>query len=60
MWALNLGNFASILREMSQNYQFLVITHNKLTMESADALYGITMREPGVSQVVSVRLRDVA
>ncbi len=56
----NLGNFASIIREMSQEYQFLVITHNKLTMESAEVLYGITMREPGASQVVSVRLRDVA
>jgi len=56
----NLGNFARIIREMSENYQFLVISHNKLTMESADVLYGITMREPGASQVVSVRLKDVA
>ncbi len=56
----NLGNFASIIREMSRNYQFLIITHNKLTMETADVLYGITMREPGASQVVSVRLKDVA
>ena len=56
----NLGNFAGIIREMSENYQFLIISHNKLTMESADVLYGITMREPGASQVVSVRLKDVA
>jgi len=56
----NLGNFASIIGEMSEEYQFLVITHNKLTMEKAEVLYGITMREPGVSQVVSVRLKDVA
>ena len=56
----NLGNFSRIIREMSEKYQFLVITHNKLTMESADVLYGITMREPGASQVVSVRLKDVA
>lgn len=56
----NLGNFSNIIKEMSQNFQFLVITHNKLTMESADVLYGITMREPGASQVVSVRLKDVA
>jgi len=56
----NLGNFAQIIREMSDRFQFLIITHNKLTMEAVDVLYGITMREPGVSQVVSVRLRDVA
>jgi len=56
----NLGTFARIIREMSEKYQFLVISHNKLTMEAADVLYGITMREPGASQVVSVRLRDVA
>lgn len=55
----NIGNFAAIIREMSEKYQFLVITHNKLTMESADVLYGITMREPGASQVVSVRLKEL-
>ncbi|UCG38482.1 MAG: chromosome segregation protein SMC, partial [bacterium] len=56
----NLDNFAGIVRELSERYQFMLITHNKLTMEAADVLYGITMREPGVSQVVSVRLKDVA
>ena len=56
----NLGHFARIIKDLSKDYQFLVITHNKLTMESADVLYGITMREPGVSQVVSVRMKDVA
>ena len=56
----NLGNFARIIREMSEKYQFMVISHNKLTMEAADVLYGITMKEPGSSQVVSVRLKDVA
>ncbi len=55
----NIGNFAEIIKEMSTDYQFLVITHNKLTMQSADVLYGITMREPGVSQVVSVKMKDV-
>jgi chromosome segregation protein len=44
-----------MLREMSSASQFLVITHNKITMECADHLYGITMEEPGVSNVVSVR-----
>ena len=56
----NVGNFASIIREMSERFQFLIITHNKLTMEAVDVLYGITMREPGVSQVVSVKLREIA
>ena len=56
----NLGNFSAIIKEMSSEFQFLIITHNKLTMEAADVLYGITMREPGASQVVSVRLKDVA
>jgi len=56
----NLGHFATIIKDLSKDFQFLVITHNKLTMESADVLYGITMREPGVSQVVSVRMKDVA
>jgi chromosome segregation protein len=56
----NLIHFARIVKELSKGYQFLVITHNKMTMEAADVLYGITMREPGVSQVVSVRLKDVA
>ena len=56
----NLTNFAGIIKDLAKEYQFLVITHNKLTMESADILYGITMREPGVSQVVSVRLKDIA
>lgn len=55
----NLVNFTRIVRELSTRFQFLMITHNKQTMEAADVLYGITMREPGVSQVVSVKLKDV-
>jgi chromosome segregation protein len=48
--------FNGVLREMAQTSQFLVITHNKRTMEAADLLYGITMVEEGVSKVISVRM----
>lgn len=50
----NIGRFAGLVREMSSHSQFVVITHNKRTMEAADVLYGVTMQEPGVSKVVSV------
>jgi chromosome segregation protein len=52
----NVDRFNSVLREMAQTSQFLVITHNKRTMEAADLLYGITMEEEGVSKVISVRM----
>ncbi len=48
--------FASALRQFTHDTQFLVVTHNKRTMEAADYLYGITMEEPGLSKMVSVRL----
>ncbi|MGI8493813.1 MAG: chromosome segregation protein SMC, partial [Pyrinomonadaceae bacterium] len=51
----NVGRFVNKIAEMSANTQFIVITHNKRTMEAAKALYGVTMSEPGVSRVVSVR-----
>jgi chromosome segregation protein len=52
---MNVGRFSNKVVEMSRDTQFLVITHNKRTMESALALYGVTMEEPGVSKLVSVR-----
>jgi chromosome segregation protein len=52
----NIGRFASVLKELSNQSQFIMISHNKGTMEIADVLYGITMESPGVSKVVSVRL----
>jgi chromosome segregation protein len=54
----NVGRFTELLREFSDTSQFIIITHNKGSMEAADALYGVTMEEHGVSKLVSVRLTD--
>ena len=51
---MNVARFAALIREMSDSVQFLVITHNKITMEMADYLMGVTMQEAGVSRLVSV------
>jgi len=51
----NIGRLTKLLREMSVETQFVVITHSKRTMEAAQALYGVTMQEPGVSRLVSVK-----
>lgn len=55
---VNVGRFSDHIIEMSQTTQFLVITHSKRTMEAARALYGVTMEEPGVSKLVSVRFAE--
>lgn len=52
----NIGRFNEMVREMSAFSQFIIITHNKATMTNSDVLYGVTMEEPGVSKLVSVRL----
>ncbi len=52
----NVDRYNEIVREMTDRSQFIVITHNKRTMEAADTLYGVTMQEPGVSKLVSVNL----
>ena len=52
----NLDRFNDMVKEMSQSSQFVLITHNKRTMQAAEILYGITMAEPGVSKVVSVTM----
>ena len=54
----NVLRFVSIVKEMSHKTQFIVVTHNKNTMEMAHNLYGVTMEEPGLSRVVSVRLHQ--
>lgn len=57
----NIGRFVRMLNEFKRKTQFIVITHNpRTTTEAADAVYGITMQEPGVSSVVSVRMRGTA
>lgn len=53
---MNIGRFADKVLEMSNNTQFMVITHSKRTMEAARTLYGVTMEDPGVSKLISVRL----
>jgi chromosome segregation protein len=53
----NVGRFNRLLREMSARSQFIVITHNKATMATADMLYGITMQEPGVSSAIPFELK---
>ncbi|MET0154187.1 MAG: chromosome segregation protein SMC [Candidatus Binatia bacterium] len=56
----NIDRFNHIVGEMGRESQFLIITHNQRTMEVADCLYGVTMDEPGVSRIVSVRLQSAA
>ena len=53
---VNVGRYNEMVREMSRSSQFIVITHNKRSMEVADSLYGVTMEEPGISKTVSVKL----
>lgn len=55
----NIGRFTGVLRELAGQAQFMVITHNKRTMAIADSLFGVTMEEPGISKLVSVRLADL-
>ncbi len=56
----NVDRFARYLKKFSEETQFIVITHRKPTMELADALFGVTMQEKGVSKTVSVKLSDIA
>jgi len=54
----NVARFVRLLKSFTDHTQFIVITHNKKTMEAADNLYGVTMEEPGVSKLISVHLDD--
>ena len=52
----NVGRLADMIKTMSSETQFLLVTHSKRMMTAADLIYGVTMQEPGVSKLVSVRL----
>ncbi|MFL2840362.1 MAG: chromosome segregation protein SMC [Pseudohongiellaceae bacterium] len=56
----NISRYVNLLKEMSGVIQFILITHNRLTMESANQLMGVTMQEPGVSRLVSVDVDEAA
>jgi len=56
----NVGRYANLVKEMSANVQFIFITHNKITMEMANQLLGVTMHEPGVSRIVAVDIDEAA
>jgi chromosome segregation protein len=55
----NIERLTRLLKEMSIQTQFILITHSKKTMESAQAMYGVTMQEPGVSKLVSVKFHPM-
>ncbi len=55
----NVGRFGQFLTQMAEHSQFIIVTHNKRTMEVADSLFGVTMEQPGVSTLVSVRLNEL-
>jgi chromosome segregation protein len=55
----NVGKFTNMIREFSNNSQFIIVTHNKTTMSTVDVIYGVTMQEPGVSKLVSVDFRSL-
>ncbi|SDN66908.1 chromosome segregation protein SMC [Vreelandella arcis] len=56
----NVGRYAKLVKEMSDNVQFIYITHNKIAMEAAERLMGVTMQEPGVSRMVSVGIEEAS
>lgn len=56
----NVGRFCELVKSMSERVQFIFISHNKITMEIANQLTGVTMHEPGVSRLVSVDIAEAA
>jgi len=56
----NVSRYAAMLKEMSDQVQFIFISHNKISMEAANHLMGVTMHEPGVSRLVTVDVNQAA
>jgi len=56
----NVSKFTNMIRQFSENSQFIIVTHNKTTMSTVDVIYGVTMQEPGVSKLVSVDFRGLS
>jgi chromosome segregation protein len=54
----NTGKFSELLKELSREIQFIVVTHNRVTMETADYIYGVTMEEPGNSKTISLQMTE--
>ena len=55
----NVGKFTNMIRQFSENSQFIIVTHNKQTMGAVDVIYGVTMQEAGVSKLVPVDFRSL-
>ena len=55
----NIGKFTNMIKQFSENSQFIIVTHNKMTMSAVDVIYGVTMQEPGVSKLVPVDFRSL-
>jgi len=55
----NVGRFIDLLKDLSNDTQFLLITHNRNTVQAADVIYGVTMGKDGISQVMSLQLEEV-
>ncbi|MBC7828573.1 MAG: chromosome segregation protein SMC [Chitinophagaceae bacterium] len=55
----NVGKFTNMIRKFSEDSQFIIVTHNKMTMNAVDVIYGVTMQEPGVSKLVPVDFRNL-
>ena len=51
---ININKFTKVIKDYSENTQFIMVTHNKLTMESADCIYGVTSEKKGISKIISI------